>query len=338
MKRVFILGAGASKFAGFPLATGLWPFLEAQEDTREIQLINDVALCRPFIKKAFCLLENLSYPDLEIILTIADLAVATGGSIGGFNSQEFDIPQVKSVLRRLVSSAFKDRAVDARQNDENRIIMETWAERVQEGDIIISFNWDPLHEMALFQTKKWHYSSGYGFKPKNVTQKTDSQVTILKLHGSANWGLRAKNDPGPPTLDYINEIFRENDAPYEPSGESDFGQTLILPSYLKAPSEEPVLVSLWNKAADALREAEEIIILGYSLPEGDGPARTLLSTALTSNNKLKAHEKPIRIVAGQTKGFGSAYDHWDNFFNRLDLRDYVQMIHQRFEEFVKIPL
>ncbi len=342
MSKVYILGAGASRFAGFPLGADLWPFLEAEEDSNCVQLMNDVQTCWPFVKKVHCLLEKHRHPDLEMILTIADLAIVSGGSVGSIDLSEFDIPEAKKAFARLVSSAFVGHAVKLRNEQDAEIqrVMQGWGKLVKEGDTVITFNWDPLHEMALWDASddKWHYSSGYGFRPRNVEegQVVPSNVKVLKLHGSANWGLRGRGDHGPPEVDYISHLFPEVGHLPGSSGSSDFGESLILPSYFKAPTEEPVLVEIWELAASALRSADEVVILGYSLPEADSPTRTLLSVALSGNEKLKNPklEKPVQVVAGPQHGLGSAHDRWDRFFSALGSREKVCMVHETFEKFV----
>jgi hypothetical protein len=341
MSKVYILGAGASRFAGFPLGADLRPFLEAEEDSNCVQLMNDVQTCWPFVKRVHCLLEKHRHPDLEMILTIANLAIASGGCVGSIDLSEFDIPEVKRAFARLVSSAFVGHAVKLHKPDaEIQRVMQIWGKLVKEGDTVITFNWDPLHEMALWAASddKWHYSSGYGFRPRNVEegQVVPSKVKVLKLHGSANWGLRGRGDHGPPEVDYISHLFPEDGHLPESSGSSDFGESLILPSYFKAPTEEPVLVETWEQAVSALRSANEAVILGYSLPEADSPTRTLLSVALSGNEELKNSklEKSIQVVAGPQHGSVSAYDRWDHLFSVLGCREKVRMVHENFEKFV----
>ncbi|MFC1704578.1 hypothetical protein ACFL1E_07365 [Candidatus Omnitrophota bacterium] len=70
------------------------------------------------------------------------------------------------------------------------------------GGDIITFNWDILFEEEMFDTDRWDYSDGYGFKPKDFVDKnklmglnnyvyqiknTPSSNVILKPHGSLNW-------------------------------------------------------------------------------------------------------------------------------------------------------
>jgi hypothetical protein len=49
-----------------------------------------------------------------------------------------------------------------------------------------------------------------------------------------------------------------------------------------------VFVELWKKAGEVLRNANEVFIIGYSLPEADSAALTLLLTSCS--------RKKVRVV------------------------------------------
>jgi hypothetical protein len=57
-----------------------------------------------------------------------------------------------------------------------------FAEQLHEGDMVISFNWDVLLEIALMQVGKRFTYSG----------EVDGSIKLCKLHGSINWRV------GPP--------------------------------------------------------------------------------------------------------------------------------------------
>lgn len=327
MSRVIILGAGASKFAGFPLANNLWDALSSHHSTKNYN--QDFSACQPLVETLSQLLENPSKPDLELIFTFADLASISNTKF--YNHDLEDAYKTKKAFGRVISTFFKDLSFDTLKKNYTQEILQKWAKCIKEGDTIISFNWDLIHETGLWNAEKWHFSCGYGFKPNNVVELIQSKVTILKLHGSANWGFNNEGDVGPPLIDYSSGFFKGS-LLINSSGMSDWGYSLILPSYLKAPAEEPSLIPLWQQAHKALRKAEEIIILGYSLPEADVPSRTLLSTSLTVNKDLKS----IKIVAGKSGGFNTAYARWDEFFHKLSLDDRAKKCHHNFEDFVAL--
>jgi hypothetical protein len=88
---------------------------------------------------------------------------------------------------------------------------------------------------------------------------------------------------------------------------------VIHPSFLKDLAEPAfgALAGLWRAAGDSLRRAHAIFVVGYSLPEGDSAASTLLLTNSDSRKvtivnqnkwdnirlyKLLARRAPISIA------------------------------------------
>ena len=138
---------------------------------------------------------------------------------------------------------------------------------------VISFNWDLVVERALQdQSDNWFYS-----------QVTDDSVAVLKPHGSINWsnhrghGLVADSDVWAKavldgTLDCLrDDRFRD---PFE-SGINEQFRYLILPGEvdhgaLKA--SQPI----WDLAQSAIARSGTVVFIGYSLPSYDTSARDLL--------------------------------------------------------------
>ena len=346
MTTVYILGAGSSRFTGFPLATELWNFLKREVDqaglqTRELgrqwlgavdKVITHFRAYQPSVEP----------PDLELILTLVDLAEMQGGILGSLDLTSVDIERARYAFARLVSSAFQWHAYLIRSQifeetnrgltldrDYVRDVIWGWAEQVSPGDTIVTFNWDPLHEMILWRSHKWHYRDGYGLKVDR-TPEVQSSVLILKLHGSCNWALRHPNDPKP-CVEYVPDLFTEAGNNCEtnlPLGASaDHGESLVLPSYLKDPTQKPALLPVWEKAACTLQSAESVIALGYSLPTADIPTRTMMTLALKRNSRLDA----LKVVLGCDRG-AAAYARWADFCAAVGKR--VQPVYKTFEDFV----
>jgi hypothetical protein len=211
-------------------------------------------------------------------------------------------------------------------------VMHAWANRVNSGDTLITFNWDPLHEMILWNAQKWHYQDGYGFRVPSRAPEALSSVLTLKLHGSCNWALRHRGDRHP-SIEYIAELFpgaSDGDTDMPLGASADHGESLILPSYLKAPTQTPSLHTVWAQAADVLRHAENVIVLGYSLPLADVPTRAMVSLALNHNKNLGT----IRVVLGypQDESTLGAYERWEDFCAVVSKG--VERVYKTFEDFV----
>lgn len=178
-----------------------------------------------------------------------------GTIVDSFLAHHFD-------LETALSTRQAYRTVKSDPHEIQRIFAK-WAERVSSGDVIISFNWDLLQEIALWKAKKFDYSDGYGFKDRleadpmsyealEQTATTPSPVRLYKLHGSVNWAQeRGDKEPSILGLQHFFPGGRFNTyKEYLKEIAPDLGRILIIPSYLKTVSAS-FLVQIWNHAASA---------------------------------------------------------------------------------------
>lgn len=186
---------------------------------------------------------------------------------------------------------------------------------LEPGDIVITFNYDSTIERVLLDLGKWAVSDGYGtrlvFQQNNfdTTPVTflPSDVKILHLHGAVGWYTKPVFSPGfdlsvevggpiprnalsaapleteialdPLLLQGLGIYYVDASLPRRPPDEY---QIMLHPSFLKeyggADRRNRIFNRLWRMALDALRNAEEVTIIGYSLPPADSAAWTLLHT------------------------------------------------------------
>jgi hypothetical protein len=172
--------------------------------------------------------------------------------------------------------------------------------KIRDGDTILTFNYDLACERALKAEGTWEIGDGYGFS-LGVGTTPPSKTTILKLHGSTNWlGIlfdgkmgfsSASNVYGPRPC-----LFGERDFTYlgystdvrDPlcKGISRAGAdpALILPTLHKdffhqtpfGHEWEPFWNCIWGQAQQALCSANNIVVIGYSMPKADERATELL--------------------------------------------------------------
>jgi hypothetical protein len=88
-------------------------------------------------------------------------------------------------------------------------------------------------------------------------------------------------------------IYDKNELPLG-SG-PDENPLLIFPSYLKQ-LEGPILQSIWDQAARALTQAEEVTFVGYSLPLADVAVRALINRSLRVIQAAMRH-RPSSMLA-----------------------------------------
>ena len=161
-----------------------------------------------------------------------------------------------------------------------------FAEQLHERDIVISFNWDGLLEVALERVGKPYT---YNFSDKNA-------IKLCKLHGSVNWRLGEPNNLGKPidTLGWQSLRFTEGmmtqeiySTPallyfgtwqhYLPLGEVE--PFLVLPGYGKAFDVRSNAV-LWYKPEFAFATTHDVYIIGLSLAPDDFFIRSLFLSNL----------------------------------------------------------
>lgn len=320
MARVYVLGAGASCFAGYPLAPKLWSFArdrslgDSTANERQQDLVD--ALNRIFERFPPDVYDE---PNLEELFTLLDLSILMPSIL--------ELNHIDWTLRRLdvaamIADAFLNyqsdlqsvvyagqRPVGDLEVNPSRVrqVLDAWTMRIQPGDVIISFNWDLMHEVALWKAKRWSYADGYGFTCADSGGAPHSDVEFLKLHGSINWTQQDHTDTAPDVVhkgDFFTGALDGPSVYAKEAGQRDQGRKLIIPTYLKAVSSNALLARLWSKAGDALRRAHEIIVIGYRLNRADSAAHQLFNSSLLANT----HRPSVRVVNPK----GANGDNWDD--------------------------
>lgn len=178
---------------------------------------------------------------------------------------------------------------------------------------IVTFNQDLVIEKALqamaetgaYSHVSWSLDSIYGLEFSDVIElaargrpfrtgpvEPDYRVALHKLHGSLNWvyPVRSVDDAKNALRDPSQEVYCLNDQDIRKEvrvqGEAKSRQMLPLivpPIYEKSAVIRSFLRPAWESAGGALRNSDEIIIFGYSLPPADVAATGLLRRAFFQN-------------------------------------------------------
>lgn len=301
MATVYVFGAGASRDAGYPLASEMGG-----------------ALFEYMLKS-----ENVS------IRASAEFLIDTFGETP--NVEDL-ITEIESQVAKLKNSAVPEDRIQRNRIGNRRgylgVALQEWFRQihvspapsyarfaehiVQPGDVVITFNYDDSLERELRRFGKWDISRGYGF-PLG-TQDIPSDVQVLKLHGSVNWlvslfggatgGAFLVNPPSSmgnhPVIHRVDLKFLGYETfaghTYQSGGAFP---CLILPGRSKeffydtsfGHEYDHFWDHLWLLAARVLKAANRIVVCGYSLPSADQRARDLLF--------LQAQRNPaIQIISG----------------------------------------
>lgn len=189
--------------------------------------------------------------------------------------------------------AFLDRLREAREGQIHRAELEQFAEYCKSMSCCcITFNYDDFLDEALQGTDSWNPVWGYGFLCRTSyavvnslsLMVKDSELQLLKLHGSINWRANL-GSASPFAIDSITYHHEWDDNnPRYPQYPPDHlePEPVMVPPILSKSSlvEQPILRLVWSQAFASLKKAHEVTFVGYSFPTTDIAARTLFSEAL----------------------------------------------------------
>jgi hypothetical protein len=167
----YVLGAGASLHAGYPLAADLGNDLHLWARQNDF-------VWRGFIEELHEQYGGLA--DLEPILT--DLHERPAGSRAAALSR-MHCGSILGGIRVAIPEFFNT----LRQKSiQGPYLYAALARRkIRSGDMILTFNYDLACERALRTEGLWEIGDGYGFL-LGAEITLPSQVKVLKLHGSTN--------------------------------------------------------------------------------------------------------------------------------------------------------
>lgn len=336
---VYVLGAGVSKSVGYPLGSELFDAIEEyvrgcgkcfdrfdhQQGWAELKVWLETNP-NPMIVEAY------RDKDIERLFTLLDLAVLSDRSGAVARDQQ----HYRGVLMWALEEYFAWRHSEDNGASKGKgwDALKAFAEKVNPGDVVITFNYDSTVERALLGRGKWSPRDGYGFElvfqrsPDDTTlvDLPKSPVVVLHLHGATGWYRRPLFAPdyslpaghgGALPWEAFGPAQTSTNISIDPSFLRDMGVAFVdacLPSRLVGSDERHVVLhpsflkdyehdesntnaftDLWRKAADALRTAERTYVVGYSLPKADSAALTLLLT--------NCREGSVRVVnpSGGTK-------------------------------------
>jgi hypothetical protein len=310
----YVLGAGASANAGYPLASrllqGLSDWLDGCDDSEDW-----VGWCRNRIVQVRETFGSLN--DFEGILGRLEESGHERVKPTGTTTYRQDYKDIfhdctkrmqgeacgspdepaegfyPQYLRSDLIMAFRELFYQTEQNRTGLTAYDSFAEkRIGPDSTVITLNYDLALERALIKAGKWDIGNGYGYTA--FADRPASPTTIYKLHGSVNW-FQTPMQENPPPLTFsrdLNILGYDGlvDARIGPNGVAvNNSGTFILPDPQKKFYWEQFWLPLWTAAAQRLRDATEVFIHGYSMPSADVKARELLFENINRDAIVNVH-------------------------------------------------
>jgi hypothetical protein len=280
---VVILGAGASVSSGLPSLAGIF-----DDDVVQKYLAARAADFEEFLEKyvwkprGIALADRWKSLNLEEVLTMLRLWEKDNQSPVNFKK---NYGYQKDLLGCVYHSVFIDRK-DNGCRDLNNLIAA--CDGTYDGIAWGSFNWDAKLEQAFYY-QFLHVLPVSSRLPvcHPVPRGWDGAFKkhlLLKLHGSVTWFIDKKGEVHyKPYGTKIsgNETKEAWDA-FLSRGSTDLEPMIAEPSFLKHERIKAIqfLCEQWREFDRCLAKADLVLIVGYSLPDGDAMAKQSLLTAV----------------------------------------------------------
>jgi hypothetical protein len=311
VKTVFILGAGASQAAGAPLMFDFMERASRLQRRGEAGWATDSFVCVTEARKKLQVAYAKSSVDLDNIENLFS-TFEMASLIGRLSDLPKQTVEILPEHLRFMIMRTLERTILYPINGEDRVIpppkyYDAFADLIIELSAIpeiapvaiINFNYDLCLDYALTLAGRPPY---YCLEPERL--RRDS-IDVMKVHGSLNW---AKTD------DFIGFAI----SPLQPLSMSRYWERLGLDKPAERPIDtmelmygpdkmgsklhptplivpptwnkgryQEMLKPVWKAASQALSSAENIFVIGYSLPSADQFFRSFYSLSTISDSIIE---------------------------------------------------
>jgi hypothetical protein len=286
---VFVLGAGASKQAGAPIMA---EFLDVANDLLKN---GQLGVAEPSYQLIFSALNALQAVHSKSQLDIQNIesvfaAFEMANTIQALGSYGIDSPEdlVSAMKEVIVVTIQNTMTLPIRGNAPlppepyeqfaHLVVRLRETASPRRTVALITFNYDLGLDYALYWKR---YPLWYGL----TADRHPQAFPVMKLHGSFNWAYCPECPQIIPWhLDQYFSGRQWNVWPDHKSAHLTIGTHItdfqghehtlhrlpfVVPPTWSKSAYYPLLSPVWSSAAKELKEAENIIVIGYSLPESD---------------------------------------------------------------------
>jgi hypothetical protein len=328
-RAVILFGAGFSRCAGGPLLREL---LDPAWVKRSAAATGLLEALRGELGRAR--VRGPDSADLEGLFTKVWQEARTGGSIelGGERIEaEAALHQLTIHLSSLAANiTLRGNSGTARAVQR---YLSDWAEKY-ENLTLVTFNYDLLLENMLDLADLSFDEGGnvdFAFDDSDrerAVRRRGSDVTLLKLHGSASWGLCRgcrRAEVGPDVVSIFERPWIPERRRRCPFCDESFLDPGIIPPIAGKAGELAFMLPVWRDARRAVGRAQRLEIVGYSLPATDAEAASLLREAkgLSKGGAITAVCGPSGASGRIREIFPALVDH------RARFEDFLQVHYAR---------
>ncbi len=286
-KTVYVLGAGFSKEAGFPLSTDFTKDKEfdylKEKLKNEPKLVSKLEKIQSYVR--YRIHNNFCSPSIESILNHVITAQYLFMESMTEKRKPYSAEKILDNLLWYITKNLKEKTMDSKDNLLEEY--ETFLKKICKKDnVIITFNYDLVIENILKLLKKEYH---YGVDERH----SKNSRLILKLHGSLNWIYCKKCGP----VNRHDKIitFEPDTKEICPLCKSDKIRPILVPPMMAKDKQYndkyfgPIVRETWSLAREVLSDATRIVFIGFSMADEDYFAQGLfkLSQGMNTNKNRK---------------------------------------------------
>jgi NAD-dependent SIR2 family protein deacetylase len=354
-KQVFFLGAGASALAGVPTFAN---FYETAEDIYKKKLLNKKSN-KQFERVLKYWKKNFDKCNIEEFYSAVEMLEMLDDTIKD-NQEIVTTDDIESFIYSTIQKSVKSDIII-------KNIYGLFLKNIPIRSGIITTNWDIVLETSSdefsIKNEMISYELGQPYNKKEPERvDSDGEIlaqlrdvahhSILKLHGSLNWGFCDRCGKIYYFDEKIHDILATNNGVVCNNDKCKGKLSLIIvpPKLSKLIKPEQItselnielnpvkspyfqLRSIWSKANEYLKMCEEIYFIGYSFPETDVQMKTFISNALRENSNLD--KLKIIIVSSQKHGNSRVEfeERYLSILSKFIIQSKIKFCYDGFKEF-----
>lgn len=274
---------------------------------------NRIQEVKQFIQDLFQITDRLlskgssGWPRIEDILSHLDIAIQEQRPF----SNDYPLRKLEDLRYNVIYLIYK--ILNDSLKDLDNEATYKFVRKISEDSTIISLNYDIVVDNALLGLRWDKYGNrfrhvNYGCKIRGLIDWNGFHlepnydnlcfpIPLCKLHGSLNWLYC----PTCSAIDLTEEekgvyyIFDHKEVETCSYCGTKYEPLIITPTMVKR-YDNSLLVQIWRYVEQAIRGADKLVFIGYSLPDSDSHIKYLINRGLALNQHAKDASLKIEVV------------------------------------------